>query len=86
MAEEIKISPQEFVQQIEEWKQKEELINPEINTLEPFGELEVLNRYINNYGKMSLLIGDYLKLLQEDRNRIFGAIATFLEAEAKLLK
>lgn len=85
MAGEIKISPEEFTKQSEDWKQTEGEIAPEINRLEPYGELEVLNRYISNYGKLSLLIGDYVKLLQEDRDRIFCAVATFLDEQEKLL-
>lgn len=86
MAGEIKISLEEHRQQSLVWQQVEEAIEPEIEIPEPWGELEVLNRYVENYGRLSLLLESYVKLLQEDRQRILGAVVALLDVDANLLK
>lgn len=85
MAGEINVKLYEYLKQSQVWKQAEEEIEPKINTLEPCGELEVLNQYIETYGKLSLLVENYVKLLEEDRTRILEAIVTLLEADANLI-
>ena len=53
--------------------------------MEPWGKSEVLNRYLENYGKLSLLIEQYVALLQEDIAYIYEAAGTLVETEGKLL-
>lgn len=86
MAGEIRISREEFEKQGAVWKQSEEDISPEIYVLEPYGELEVLNKYLEFYGELSLLLEEYVELLEEDRGRILGAVEEMLTADANLLK
>ena len=62
----------------------EEGINTEIHQIEMKGELEVLNRYLENYAKIAVLLENYKELLKEDRERIYEAAGSFQEADRKM--
>lgn len=85
MSEIIRISLSELEEQNEQLKAAEELVEPKAEVMEPWGEAEVLNRYLENYGKLSLLIEQYVSLLQEDITYIYEAAGTLVETEGKLL-
>lgn len=85
MSEIIRISLSELEEQNEQLKAAEELVEPKAEVMEPRGEAEVLNRYLENYGKLSLLIEQYVSLLQEDIAYIYEAAGTLVETEGKLL-
>lgn len=81
----IRMSMLATEQQKDIWKEAEEAIDPKIREMEMWGELEVLKRYLEDYGKLSSLMKSYVALLSEDRERIYGAVQAFMEVEAKLL-
>lgn len=82
----ISVDMYEYWKQNDAWKKAEEEIEPEIKVKEPFGNLEVLNRYIENYKKLSLLVENYVKLLEEDRTRIFSAVTALMDVDGNLLR
>lgn len=85
MSETIKISYEDFLEYRTRWKNAEEEIKPEINTLEPNSELETLKRYLENYQKLSQLIKDYISLSAEDRERVLAAGEEMLKADSEVL-
>lgn len=79
----IRMSLREF--ETDKLQNAEEGIDTEIQQIEMKGELEVLSRYLKNYEKIAVIIENYKELLKEDRERIYQATGSFLEADKKML-
>lgn len=62
-----------------------ELVEPEIQEMKAWGESAVVDRYLEDYKKMSLLVGQYVSLLKEDLEYVCDAAGELLVADRQIL-